>query len=353
MRLAIIVIGAALAVCGHTALATNEATPVSHRAAGTRATAYSTRAIPLQGLGRGDFLTADQHGNRLYVTHGSRVHILDLGSLKELAEVSGLTDAHGVAVDHSSGRAFVTDSGPNAVVMFDPATGKKLRSIPAGQKPDAILMDTASRKVLAFNGEGSDVTVIDPATEQAIGRVKLPSNPESPQTDGKGKIWVTMGDADAIAEIDARSMKFVRSMPLPGCDDPAPLAFDDGNRVLFTGCGNKLMLVTDAGTGKLLAKVPIGGDPDGIVFDAVRKRVFVANRDGGWTIVDQLARDRYSVNQTLKIDPYAKTVAIDPSTHRVFSSTADLVWPKREPGKKYLPTAKPGTFRLIVVSELH
>lgn len=345
-------VSAALALGSHTAVAKSAASPISHRAAQTRGSVFGVKAIPLQGEGRGDFLTADPPANRLYVTHLGRVHILDLGTLKEVAEVSGLTDAHGVAIDQSSGHAFVTDSGPNVVVMFDPATGKKLNSIPAGAKPDAILADPASGKIFAFNGEGSDATVVDPKSAQAVGRVKLPSNPESPQTDGKGKIWVTLGDADAIAEIDARSMKFVRSMRLPGCDDPAPLAFDAANRVLFTGCANKVMTVTDARTGKLLAKVPIGADPDGIVFDPARKRIFVANRDGGWTIVDQRTKDQYSVNQTLKIDPYAKTVAIDPITHRVFSSTADLVWPKRQPGQKYLPTGKPGTFRLLVVSEL-
>lgn len=312
---------------------------------------FTINRIALPGEGRGDFLTADRLGNRLYVTHGARVHILDLGTLKELAEVTGLTDAHGVAVDHKAGHAFVTDSGPNSVVMFDPASGRKLKSIPAGKKPDSVLFDPASGKVLAFNGEGSDVTVIDPATAQAIGTIKLPSNPESAQTDGKGKIWVTMGDAGAIAEIDAKTMKFVRSIRLAGCEDPAPLAFDGGSRVLFTGCANKTMLVTEADTGKPLAKVAIGADPDGIVFDAERKRIFVANRDGGWTIIDQLGKARYEVTRTLKIDPYAKTVALDPVTHRVFSSTADLVWPKKEPGKKYLPTAKSGTFRLVVVSQ--
>lgn len=307
--------------------------------------------IPLPGEGRGDFLTADGPTNRLYVTHGARVHILDLGTLRELAEVTGLTDAHGVAIDHKGGHAFVTDSGPNSVVMFDPATGRKLKSIPAGKKPDSILFDPASGKVLAFNGEGSDVTIIDPATAQATGSIKLPSNPESAQTDGKGKIWVTMGDVRAIAEIDARTMKFVRSIPLAGCEDPAPLAFDAANRVLFTGCANKIMLVTEADTGKSLAKVAIGTDPDGIVFDRATKRIFVANRDGGWTIIDQQGKARYSVNQTLKIDPYAKTVALDLATHRVFSSTADLIWPKKEPGKRYLPNAKSGTFRLVVVSQ--
>jgi DNA-binding beta-propeller fold protein YncE len=315
------------------------------------ASQFAIQSVPLPGEGRGDFITVDSAKNLLYVTHSGKVHILDLQSLKERGEVNGLKASHGVAVDNKSGHAFVTDGDRDEVVMFDPASGRTLKTIPAGKKPDSILFDPGSQKILAFNGEGGDVTVIDPSTGSVTGEIKLPSNPESVQADGKGTVWVTMEDADAIAQIDTKAGKFVRSIPLAGCDGPAPLAFDPANRVLFSGCGNKVMMVTDADSGKILTSVPIGGDPDGIVFDAARKRLFVANRDGAWTVIDQQARDRYSVNQSLKIDQYAKTAAIDPATHRVFSSTADLIWPKPTPGKKLLPNAKPGSFRLMVVKE--
>jgi DNA-binding beta-propeller fold protein YncE len=313
------------------------------------ATQFRIVRLSLPGEGRGDFITVDSAGKRMFVTHSGRVHILDLNSLRELAEVTGLKASHGVAVDDASGHAFVTDGDRDSVIMFDPASGRTLKTIASGKKPDSILFDPASRKILAFNGEAGDATVIDPASGAAVSHVKLPNNPESVQADGKGKVWVTMEDADAIAEIDTNAMKFVRSIPLAGCDGPAPLAFDAGNRLLFSGCGNKVMIVTDADSGKVLTSVPIGADPDGIVFDAAKKRLYVANRDGTWTIIDQKGRDRYSVNQTLKIDQYAKTAALDPATHRVFSSTADLVWPKPTPGKKLLPNAKPGTFRLMIV----
>ncbi|HJP68387.1 MAG TPA: YncE family protein [Sphingomicrobium sp.] len=316
------------------------------------ATRFAIERIALPGDGRGDFITVDAPRDLLFVTHSSKVHILDLASLKQRAEVDGLKATHGVAMDNQSGHAFVTDGERDAVIMFDPARGRTLKTISAGKKPDSILLDPASQKLFAFNGESGDATVIDPSNGSVSGKVKLPSNPESVQADGKGTIWVTMEDADAIAQIDSKAMKFVRSLPLPGCDGPAPLALDQTNHLLFTGCGNKLMMVSDASSGQILTSVPIGGDPDGIIFDAARKRLFVANRDGAWTVIDQQARDRYSVNQSLKIDQYAKTAALDPATHRIFSSTADLVWPKAIPGKKLLPNAKPGTFRLVVVKEL-
>ncbi len=338
---------AALAGCHGRSAGGNAAT--GNDMATSNATAFTIDKVSLPGEGRGDYLTVDADARRLFVTHSAAVHIVDLDTLKPIAEVTGLKAAHGVAL--ANGHAFVSDGDQNAVIEFEPATGKRLKSIPTGKKPDSILFDKASGMVMAFDGDGESISVIDPAKGEVTKTIKLPNDPEFSQTDNAGKVWVNMEEGNDIGVIDTKTMTLTGTIPLPGCDGPAPLAFDPVNRVLFSGCGNKVMTVTDADSGKVLTTVPVGGDPDGIAFDADKKRIYVANRDGGWTIVDQLGKDKYTVNQTLKIDEYAKTVAIDPKTHRAFSSTADLVWPPAVPGKKHLPNAKSGTFRLMVVSE--
>jgi YVTN family beta-propeller protein len=315
-------------------------------------TAYNVAKVSLPGEGRGDYVTVDADGRRLYVTHTTQVHILDLDTLKPIAAVTGLDGAHGVALDSALGHGFISDGNTNSVKMFDLATGKVLKSIPVGKKPDSILRDAASGNIFAFNGDSEDVSVIDPAKGAVIATIKLPNGPEFSQADGKGKVWANMEEGNDIAEIDTKTNKLIRTIPLTGCEGPAPLAFDPANRRLFSGCGNKTMVVTNADTGKVVASVPVGGDPDGIVFDADKKRIFVANRDKTWTIIAQNGADSYAVAETLPIDEYAKTVGLDPKTHRVFSSTADLEWPaKPTNGKKWLPNAKSSTFRLMVVSE--
>jgi YVTN family beta-propeller protein len=307
--------------------------------------------VSLPGEGRGDFLLADPASNRLFVTHSQRVHVLDLKTLKPVAEVTGLTVAHGVALDRS-GHAYVTDGNSNSVVVFDPASGRELKRIAVGSKPDAILFDPASSKILIFNADSDNVSIVDPASGSVVGAIKLPNGPEYPQTDGRGHVYLTLEEGNSVAVIDTMKMSLDHVIPLTTCDGPAPLAFDASTSRLFAGCGNKVMVVIDAQSGKVVASVPIGGNPDGIVYDQGTKRIFVANRDGGWTIVRQSSADNYTVERTLKVDEYAKTLALDPATHRVFSSTADLVWPAPEPGKERLPSAKPGTFHLVVVSQL-
>lgn len=314
-------------------------------------TGYAIRRVPLPGEGRGDYLMVDSAGRRLFVTHSRTVHILNLDTLEPIAAVTGLKAAHGVAL--AAGKAFVTDGDQNAVVEFDPASGHVLKTIPTGKKPDSILTDPASGMVFAFDGDSEEVSVIDPVQGVVVKTIKLPNGPEYSQADGQGRVWANMEEGNDIAVIDSRAMTLTGTIPLPGCDGPAPLAFDPVNRVLFSGCGNGVMTVADVDAGKVIATVPIGkgGDPDGIAFDPERKRVIVANRDGGWTVVSQRGKASYIVQRPMRIDPYAKTVALDASSHRLFSSTADLVWPPAVPGKKHLPNAKPGTFRLVVVSQ--
>src|SRR5258708_3711533 len=96
------------------------------------------KEMPLPGEGRGDYLAVDVAGNRLFVTHTTAVHVLDLRTLKPVAEVTGLTYAHGVAVD-GAGRGYVTDGNSNSVIVFDPASGRELKRIAVGEKPDSIL----------------------------------------------------------------------------------------------------------------------------------------------------------------------------------------------------------------------
>ncbi len=309
---------------------------------------FKTEKVGLAGEGRGDYILADEASNRLYVSHTGSVHILDLTTLKQTGLVDGLTKSAGVAL--ADGKGFASDAGGNRIVVFDPATGKTIKTLHDGDKPDSILFDAPSGKVFVFNGQSKSVSIVDPAREEVIKTIALSDAPEYSRSDGAGKVYVNLGDEHAIAVIDTIKGEVIGKYVLEGCEDPAALAIDIAHQRLFSSCGNKVMKVVDATNGKIVASLPVGEDPDGIVYDAASKRVWAAARDGKWSVFDQSDADNYAVNQIYDIDPYAKTLAIDSKTGRIFSSTADLVWPPAVPGKRLLPNAKSGTFRLMVVS---
>ncbi|MBS0475684.1 MAG: hypothetical protein JSR28_11155 [Proteobacteria bacterium] len=318
-----------------------------HAAAPTPAP-LTVEKVSLPGEGRGDYVYADADARRLYVTHTGTVHILSLDTLRPLGEVTGIVKSAGVAF--AAGKGFASDAGGNKIVVFEPATGKTIGLIQGEKKPDSILTDPVSGMVYVFNGQSDNVSVIDPKAERIVKTIDLGEGPEYSRTDGAGKIYVNLGESHSIGVIDTASQSLVRKIDIAGCEDPAALGIDTKNRRLFATCGNHVMKVVNADSGAVVASIPVGEDPDGVMYDARARRITVAARDGNWTIVDQLSPDSYRVNRTLKIDPYAKTLGFDATTGVLYSSTADLVWPKPTPGQRLLPDAASGTFRLMVIS---
>ena len=146
---------------------------------------------------------------------------------------------------------------------------------------------------MVFNADSNSVSVINPVSQAVVATIKLPHPPENAQADGRGHVYVNFEEGNAVGVLDTNSMRLNHLIALTGCEGPAPLAIDKVNHRLFSGCGNKIMSVTDADRGKVVASVAIGGDPDGIVYDAGTKRIFVANRDGGSTSVRQKGPNAY------------------------------------------------------------
>jgi DNA-binding beta-propeller fold protein YncE len=125
----------------------------------------------------------------------------------------------------------------------------------------------------------------------------------------------------------------------------------DGRR-LFSVCSNKTMIVTDADTGQQVAKVVIGEDPDAASYDAEKKLVFSSNAEGTLTVVKQDSPDKYTVVENAKTEKRARTMALDPKTHKIYLSCAEF-GPAPQPtpdNPRGRPKPKPGTFHLVVVA---
>ena len=139
------------------------------------------------GEGGWDYLTADSSAHRLYITHGSRVEVLDLNTGKSIGAITGLKGTHGVALDEDGKFGYISDGGAGAVIVFDRSNLTTVATIPAGTNPDGILFEPTTKTVWAFNGRSKDVTVIDTASRKVIATVALPGKPEFPNRRWQGQ----------------------------------------------------------------------------------------------------------------------------------------------------------------------
>jgi DNA-binding beta-propeller fold protein YncE len=106
--------------------------------------------------------------------------------------------------------------------------------------------------------------------------------------------------------------------------------------------------VSDISAGKLVTTVPIGTGVDASAFDPGTGLVFASNGDGTLTIVHEDTPDSYSVVETVKTGEGAKTMTLDPATHRVYLGSASYgpVDPTVARGRAPMVS---GSFKLLVL----
>lgn len=311
------------------------------------------KTIPVPGDGGWDYLTVDEGARRLYVSHGTQVDVLDVDSGAIVGKISDTPGVHGIAVAPGLGRGFVSNGRASTVTIFDLKTLQKSGEVQTGKNPDAILYDPATRRVFAFNGGSHSATVIEAADGKVAGTIELGGGPEFAVSDGAGHVFVNLEDKSAVLELDARKLAVQERWPLAPCEEPSSMAMDRRTRRLFIGCRNRLMAVVNADSGRVVGTFPIGERVDAAAFDPATRLIFNSNGDGTLTVIHEDSADKYSVLDNVKTQNGAKTMALDPKTHRLFLSTADYGPPPAPSPEQPRPRRPivPGTFRVLVVGK--
>lgn len=282
-----------------------------------------TKKIPIPGQGSWDYLIVDEGARRLYVSHATQVEVVDVDSGSVVGKIPNTSGVHGIAIAAELGRGFTSNGKTATVTIFDLKTLKPIADVPTGQKPDAIIFDPATSRVFAFNGGSNSATAIDAATGKVAGTVELGGGPEFAAADGNGFVYDNLEDESLVLKIDSRKLTVEKRWPTAPCTAPSSMAIDSANRRLFIGCRSKVMAVMNADTGKVITTVPIGDHVDATAYDPQTKLIFNSNGEGTITVIREDSPDKYSVVETVKTLPKAKTMALDQKTHRLFLSTAE------------------------------
>ncbi len=301
-----------------------------------------------------DYVYADAAARKLYIPRlgpNGQITVFDLDTLKPAGEITN-TNAHGVAVDSASHHGFASSK---PVAMWDSKTLAPIKTIDIQGEPDGILSDAYNGRIYILSHEAPNATVIAAKDGSVVGTIDLGGEPEQAVSDGNGHIYIDIEDKGNIAVVDAKTLKVTEHYDLQGkgagC---AGLAMDVKNNILFAACRKpQTMVILSALDGKILETLPIGSGTDGATFNSQKMEAFTTLGEGTLAVVKESSPMSFSLEQTLKTLPRARTITLDLKTGRIFTITAEFgPPPPRAPGEKWSrPPMIPGTFTILEIGK--
>lgn len=309
------------------------------------------REIPIGGEGGWDILTVDSPARRLYLSHATMIVVVDLEKNSVAGEITDTPGVHGFVAVPEFGRGFSTNGKENKASVVDLKTLKTISKVDTGENPDALVYEPRRREVYIFNHTGNSATVIDAKTAKVVSTIALGGSPEFAAVDSAvGRVYCNIEDKSEVVAIDTAKHEVVARWPVAPGKEPSGIAFDAAHHRLFAGCHNQMMAMLDTESGKVVTTVLIGTGVDGCAFDDATQLAFASCGDGSTTIAKEESPQKLAVVQTLQTEPRARTIALDPSTHRIYLPSARFKPPASSaPGATPArPTVIPGTLKLLV-----
>jgi DNA-binding beta-propeller fold protein YncE len=306
------------------------------------------KEIPVGGEGGWDYLSIDAGAHRLYISHATKVVVVDTEKDAVAGEIADTPGVHGFAIAPDLGRGFASNGREAKASIVDLKTLKTISKVDTGENPDAILYDTAHQEVYTFNGRGHSATVIDAQSGKVVATIALPGKPEFAVEDPNAdRIYNNIEDKSEVVVIDAKEHKVVSTWPIAPGESASGLAIDCQHHRLFLGCDNKLMVMMDSANGKIIDKVAIGEGVDANAFDPGTQLAFASSRETT-TIAHEDSPGKLTVVQTLKTATGARTMALDPTTHKIYLPTAQYEAQEKSDGARKRPRIVAGTFKILV-----
>src|SRR5260221_4305553 len=186
------------------------------------------KQIPIGGGSGWDYLFADAESHRLYVTHGTKVVVIDTQQDKIVGEILDTPGVHGFVPVPALKRGFSCNGQENKSSIVDLDTLKTIEKVPTGPNPDALLYEPKPGEIWTFNGRGQSATAYDAKTGKVIAAsIPLNGKPETSVADSEAnRIYVNLEKENEMGVVDIKEHKLIARWPIAPAAAATGLAFD-------------------------------------------------------------------------------------------------------------------------------
>ncbi|HKF07733.1 MAG TPA: YncE family protein [Xanthobacteraceae bacterium] len=277
---------------------------------------------------KGGFDHADIHQptGRLYVAHTSNdsIDVIDCAKDRYLESIPGLIGVAGALVSEERGLVFTSNRGENTVSAFAPGDERNAFKIAVGVKPNGLAFDSGRDILIAANvGDPSipdsySVSVVHVGRRERIAEIKVPGRTRWAINDAAREMFfVNIASPARIVAIDARDPSKISTQYEIPAAGPHGLDLDPAKGRLLCACDAGALLAIEAGSGRVLADVPLSGAPDVIFLHPQSGHLYVAIGDPG--VIDVIDIGTMRREEVVPTEAGAHTLALDRNRRKIYS----------------------------------
>jgi YVTN family beta-propeller protein len=238
---------------------------------------------------------ADAAANHVHGSGDGLLVVLDAVSLEEVRAPIPVGDHPAHVVADGRGRfAYVTDSGPNTVMVVDLQAGQVVGEIATCAYPHGLRMSPDGAELYVACVEANEVAVIDVAAGEEAARVEVGRAPVQVGFIPAGtRVYVSLRDENAVGVIDTRSREVLSRIPV-GRGPIQLFATPDGRYIYVANEGTEedpdhTVSVIAVASGEVVATVTTGAGAHGVVISDDGALAVISNLFAGTVSVIDVA----------------------------------------------------------------
>ncbi len=285
-------------------------------------------AVTLKGAAPDwDYVTLDSARGYLFIgRRGDGVTVFDIKAKKVVRTIDKSEDANAIALVPEFDRGY-TVNGDGTATAFQLSTLKSIDRIKLGEDADSAFYEPVTKQLAFTMGDSKKIAFVDAKTGKVVGELPMESKKlDGTVADGDGNLFMALRDRNSVVKINAAQRKVAEEWKTAPCEEPTGIAFDKSNKRIFVGCrgAKPVLTVLDSESGKVITAMEIGRGNDGVIYDAATRKIYTSNGvDANLVIYDQVTADTYKLAEATTTRPYARTMALDPKTKKIYLVTAE------------------------------
>ena len=265
-------------------------------------------------------LAVDASLDRIYVSDFQNNRLFTLSGVSQtvMATTTVGTAPHSVAVDTIRHHVWVTNNGSGSAAVVDGVTGALTATVAGlGSYPVGIAVDSGRHEAYAVHS-GDQLSILGGTPYQKLSSLNSGfANGYVAVDSAARRAYASLSVAGTVAVIDLAAGQKLTDIPIAANATLEGLAVDETtHRVFVAQRSADQLVVIDGATQQVTARVPVGLWPTDVAVNPVRNCIYVANAGGNSVSVIDGATLQVVATVAVGSDP--KAIAVNTVTGRVY-----------------------------------